>query len=205
MVEDVDGNVFLDCAAGIAVNSTGHSHPGRRRGDHRAGAEVPAHVGHRLLLRAAGAAGRGARRDRADSAAACGRSSATPAPRRSRRASSWRATRPGGTNIIAFLGGFHGRTHGVAVADGEQGDPAPRLRPDDAGRVPRAVSPTAIAARSGSTPETCAGGVPRLHRAPAVRAPGVARRSRRRSSSSRSRARAATSWRRTSSCSGCAS
>src|SRR6188472_593748 len=27
MVEDVDGNIFLDCAAGIAVNSTGHSHP----------------------------------------------------------------------------------------------------------------------------------------------------------------------------------
>jgi 4-aminobutyrate aminotransferase len=26
-VEDVDGNVFLDCAAGIAVNCTGHSHP----------------------------------------------------------------------------------------------------------------------------------------------------------------------------------
>src|SRR5260221_3251141 len=26
-IEDVDGNVFLDCAAGIAVNSTGHSHP----------------------------------------------------------------------------------------------------------------------------------------------------------------------------------
>ena len=26
-VEDVDGNLFLDCAAGIAVNSTGHSHP----------------------------------------------------------------------------------------------------------------------------------------------------------------------------------
>ena len=27
MVEDVDGNVFLDCAAGIAVTSTGHAHP----------------------------------------------------------------------------------------------------------------------------------------------------------------------------------
>src|SRR5262245_46092334 len=27
IVEDVDGNTFLDCAAGIAVNSTGHSHP----------------------------------------------------------------------------------------------------------------------------------------------------------------------------------
>ena len=27
LVEDVDGNVFIDCAAGIAVNSTGVSHP----------------------------------------------------------------------------------------------------------------------------------------------------------------------------------
>ena len=27
MVEDVDGNRFLDCAAGIAVCSTGHCHP----------------------------------------------------------------------------------------------------------------------------------------------------------------------------------
>src|SRR5437667_12198608 len=27
VVEDVDGNVFLDCTAGIAVNATGHSHP----------------------------------------------------------------------------------------------------------------------------------------------------------------------------------
>src|SRR5215467_5801133 len=26
-VEDVDGNIFLDCTAGIAVNATGHSHP----------------------------------------------------------------------------------------------------------------------------------------------------------------------------------
>ena len=26
-LEDIDGNVFLDFAAGIAVNSTGHSHP----------------------------------------------------------------------------------------------------------------------------------------------------------------------------------
>ena len=32
-IEDIDGNVFLDFAAGIAVNSTGHSHPRRRRGD----------------------------------------------------------------------------------------------------------------------------------------------------------------------------
>ena len=81
---------------------------------------------------------RSSRRSRR-STAACDRSSATRAPKRSRRASSWRATRPDGTNIIAFLGGFHGRTHGLAVADGQQGDPAPRLRAADAGRVSRAV------------------------------------------------------------------
>src|SRR5512145_633762 len=27
VVEDIDGNLFLDFAAGIAVNSTGHAHP----------------------------------------------------------------------------------------------------------------------------------------------------------------------------------
>src|SRR5207244_9231164 len=27
IVEDVDGNTFLDCTAGIAVTATGHSHP----------------------------------------------------------------------------------------------------------------------------------------------------------------------------------
>ena len=27
VVEDVDGNLFLDCAAGIAVCATGHCHP----------------------------------------------------------------------------------------------------------------------------------------------------------------------------------
>jgi 4-aminobutyrate aminotransferase len=27
VVEDVDGNIYLDCCAGIAVNATGHSHP----------------------------------------------------------------------------------------------------------------------------------------------------------------------------------
>ena len=26
-VEDIDGNIFIDFCAGIAVNSTGHSHP----------------------------------------------------------------------------------------------------------------------------------------------------------------------------------
>ena len=52
----------------------------------------------------------------------------------------------GRQNIIAFFGAFHGRTHGLAVADREQGDPAPRLRAAAAGRVSRAVSRSLSAA-----------------------------------------------------------
>ena len=70
MVEDVDGNVFLDCAAGIAVNSTGHSHPDvvaaiteqAQRFLHMSGTD--------FYYERAGAAGRGAGGDRADSTAA---------------------------------------------------------------------------------------------------------------------------------------
>ena len=204
-VEDVDGNVFLDCAAGIAVNSTGHSHPDvvqaiteqAQKFLHMSGTDFYYEPQVRLAEELAA--------HRADSRAACGRSSATPAPRRSRRALKLARYATGRQNIIAFFGAFHGRTHGIAVADREQGDSAARLRAAAAGRVSRAVSRLLSAARSGSTPETLRGRVPRLHRAPAVRATRVARRSRRRSSSSRFRARAATSSRPTSSCSGCAS
>ena len=52
------------------------------------------------------------------------------------------------TNIIAFLGGVSRPDARRALADGEQGDPAPRVRSDDAGRLSRAVSRTAIAVRS---------------------------------------------------------
>ena len=62
----------------------------------------------------------------------------------------------GRPNIIAFLGGVPRPHDGRAGADGEQGDPAARLRPVDAGRVSRAVRRTAIGVRSGSKPETCA-------------------------------------------------
>ena len=36
-VEDIDGNLFLDFAAGIAVTSTGHAPPAGRRRDQGAG------------------------------------------------------------------------------------------------------------------------------------------------------------------------
>ncbi len=49
-VEDVDGNIFLDCNAGVAVCSTGHCHPaGRARYSGASGATHP-HVRHGLLL-----------------------------------------------------------------------------------------------------------------------------------------------------------
>ena len=65
VVEDVDGNVYLDCCAGIAVAATGHSHPDVVARDHRAGVALSSHL-HRLLPRAAGRARRGAREHRAD-------------------------------------------------------------------------------------------------------------------------------------------
>ena len=117
VVEDVDGNVFLDCAAGIAVTGTGHSHPDVVQRHHRAGAEVPAHVGHGLLLRAAGASWpkRWPPSCRWPAApATCGRSSATRAPRPNEAALKLARYSTKRVNIIAFLGSFHGRTLGCA-------------------------------------------------------------------------------------------
>ena len=94
--------------------------------------------------------------------------------------------RPG---LIAFLGGFHGRTMGSAGADGEQGRAAPRLRADDARRVSRAVRRLLPLSRRPHAGQL-RGRVPGLHRSSALRAAGVARRSgrgRRRADSGRGR------------------
>src|SRR5712691_9919355 len=90
MVEDVDGNVFLDCAAGIAVNSTGHSHPDvvraivdqAERFLHMSGTDFY----YELQVRLA---------EEIEAAIKLAR---------------YATGRPG---IIAFLGGFHGRTMGA--------------------------------------------------------------------------------------------
>ena len=96
IVEDVDGNVFLDCTAGIAVTSTGHSHPDvvqaitdqARKFLHMSGTDFYYEPQVRLA--------RSCRRlrrwpGRID------RFSATRAPRPSKRRSSWRSTTPGAT------------------------------------------------------------------------------------------------------------
>src|SRR2546425_3438140 len=119
MVEDVDGNVFLDCAAGIAVNSTGHSHPDVVRAIteqagkflHMSGTDfyyeqqvrlaealaaiAPIHGGVRSFFGNSGT----------EAMEAC--------LKLSRYAT-------GRDNIIAFLGGFHGRTLGSLALTSSQ-------------------------------------------------------------------------------------
>jgi 4-aminobutyrate aminotransferase len=111
MVEDVDGNVFLDCAAGIAVNSTGHSHPDVVRAItsqaqkflHMSGTDFYYEPQVRLaeeLASVAPMAG-GARSFFANS----GTEAIEACLKLSRYAT-------GRQNLIAFLGGFHGRSMG---------------------------------------------------------------------------------------------
>ncbi len=206
MVEDVDGNVFLDCAAGIAVNSTGHSHPEVVRAIVEQAQRYPAHVRHGLLLRAAGApGGRSSSQAAPMPRARASRSSATRAPRPTRRPSSWRATQTKRRSTSSRFLGIVPRPHARrALAHVEQ-------KPSSA----RGFGPR-------SRPASSTRRTPSCYRCPVGLTPGLAARpsasssSRIRSSctwcrptksrpcwSSRSRARAATSCRRSSSTSGC--
>jgi 4-aminobutyrate aminotransferase len=110
-VEDLDGNVFLDCAAGIAVNSTGHAHPDVVRAVtdqaqkflHMSGTDFYYEPQVRLAEEMAGItpiAG-GVRTFFGNS----GTEAVEACLKLSRYAT-------GRSNIIAFLGGFHGRTMG---------------------------------------------------------------------------------------------
>ena len=97
-----------------------------REGDHRAGAEVPAHVGDRLLLRAAGAPRRGAVGDRADAGP-------SPVVLRKLRNRGERSGDQAGPLLHEapephrVLRCVSRPLDGIAVADGEQADAAPRL------------------------------------------------------------------------------
>ncbi len=53
VIEDVDGNLFLDFTAGIAVTATGHCHPKVVAAITGPGGQADPHVRHRFLLRAA--------------------------------------------------------------------------------------------------------------------------------------------------------
>ncbi len=111
VVEDVDGNRFLDCAAGIAVNATGHSHPDvvraiveqAQRFLHMSGTDFYYEPQVRLAEQMSEIA----------PFAGGGRSffgnSGTEAVEASIKLARHRTGRP---YLIAFLGAFHGRTLG---------------------------------------------------------------------------------------------
>ena len=112
IVEDVDGNRFLDCAAGIAVNSTGHSHPAvvkaiadqAGRFIHMSGTDFYYELQVRLAEELASIAPfeGGARSFFGNS----GAEAIEAAIKLARHVT-------GRPAIIAFLGGFHGRTLGA--------------------------------------------------------------------------------------------
>jgi 4-aminobutyrate aminotransferase len=111
MVEDVDGNVFLDCAAGIAVTSTGHSHPDvvkaiteqAQKFLHMSGTDFYYELQVRLAeqLAAIVPIAGGARSFFGNS----GTEAIEACLKLARYAT-------GRQNVIAFLGAFHGRTMG---------------------------------------------------------------------------------------------
>jgi 4-aminobutyrate aminotransferase len=111
MVEDVDGNVFLDCAAGIAVNSTGHAHPAvveaitnqAKKFLHMSGTDFYYEPQVRLAeeLSAIAPIAGGSRSFFGNS----GTEAIEACMKLARYAT-------GRQNIIAFFGGFHGRTLG---------------------------------------------------------------------------------------------
>ena len=111
-IEDIDGNVFLDFTAGIAVNSTGHSHPDVVAAIQKQAAELQHYSASDFYLPIY-----------AQAAAELARIAPMTGPRRtfignsgaevveaSIKLARYHTRRQ---NVIAFLGGFHGRTMGA--------------------------------------------------------------------------------------------
>ncbi len=154
MVEDVDGNVFLDCTAGIAVNSTGHSHPAvveaidaqAQKFLHMSGTdfyyEAQVRLGEELasIVPIRG----GARTFFGNSG-----TEAIEACIKLARYVTGRA------NIIAFLGAFHGRTMGSLSLTASKAVQRREFGPLMPG-VYHAPYPDRYRPPIGSTPETCA-------------------------------------------------
>jgi len=118
VVEDVDGNVFLDCAAGIAVTGTGHSHPDvvkavvdqAHRFLHMSGTdfyyEPQVELAEQIASIVPVGGGTGdVRAFFSNSGAEANEAALKLARYHTKR-----------VNVIAFLGSFHGRTMGALAA-----------------------------------------------------------------------------------------
>ncbi len=111
-LEDIDGNIFLDFAAGIAVNSTGHSHPDVVAAIQAQAAELQHMSASDFYLPIyAEAAAELARISPMEDGARVfiGNSGAEAVEAGLKLA----RNHTGRANIIAFLGAFHGRTMGA--------------------------------------------------------------------------------------------
>ena len=119
VVEDVDGNIFLDCTAGIAVAATGHSHPDvvqaiveqARKFLHMSGTDFyyqpQIDLAQRLCELAPGP----------DSKRVFFTNSGAEALEAALKLARWHTGRP---KAIAFLGAFHGRTYGAMSLSGSK-------------------------------------------------------------------------------------
>jgi len=111
-VEDIDGNLFLDFAAGIAVNSTGHAHPRVAAAIARQAAELIHFSASDFYLpiyaRAAAELARIAPMT-GPTRVFIGNSGAE-AVEAGLKLARYHTRRP---NLLAFIGGFHGRTMGA--------------------------------------------------------------------------------------------
>ena len=154
MVEDVDGNVFLDCAAGIAVNSTGHAHPEvvkaitdqAQKFLHMSGTDFYYEPQVRLAEEIASIVPiRGGVRSFFGN-------SGTEANEANLKLARYATGRQ---NIIAFLGAFHGRSMGSLSLTASKAIQRRGFGPLMPG-VYHAPYPDRYRCPIGSTPETCA-------------------------------------------------
>jgi len=153
-VEDVDGNVFLDCAAGIAVNSTGHSHPAvvkaitdqAQKFLHMSGTDFYYEPQVRLAeeLAAIAPINGGVRSFFGNSG-----TEAIEACLKLARYTTGRQ------NIIAFIGGFHGRTMGSLALTASKAIQRRGFGPLLPG-VYHAPYPDRYRCPIGSSPDSCA-------------------------------------------------
>ena len=157
MVEDVDGNVFLDCAAGIAVNSTGHSHPSvvqaiveqAQKFLHMSGTDFYYEPQVQLAEMLARVAPFG---DKSGGARTFFGNSGTEAIEAAIKVARYATGRQ---NIIAFLGGFHGRTMGSVSLTASKSIQRRGFGPLMPG-VYHAFYPDPYRPPLGSTADTCA-------------------------------------------------
>ena len=129
-----DGKSYLDLLGGIAVNILGHRHPADHRGGHPPDSNTLGHTSNLYATEPGIALAEALRR--AAWAPRRGCSSATPAPRPTRRPSRSRGS-PGARNSLPPEGAFHGRTMGSLALTGQPAKQAPfEPLPGDVTHVP---------------------------------------------------------------------